>query len=235
MARHVVVRRAADGEKFVTLDGKKHTLTEQMLLIADETKGVALAGVMGGQNSEINPGTTDVLIESACFKPQNIRATSKKLDLRTDSSYRFERGADMGICDWASRRAAQLILQPPAAQCWSRPSTLIPTRSRAGKSPLRYAKIERIARRCNSRRRPDQFSASASGWKSQSRPIPHCRDSHFSRRSQARSGFDRGNWPALRRRQNSRHPAARRHWAPMPSTRCTTKSPKPAASWPAWA
>ena len=70
-----------------------------MLLIADETKAIALAGVMGGQNSEINSNTTDVLIESACFKPQNIRATSKKLELRTDSSYRFERGADVGICD----------------------------------------------------------------------------------------------------------------------------------------
>jgi phenylalanyl-tRNA synthetase beta chain len=107
----VVVRLARAGEKFVTLDGKEQTLTDQMLLIADETKAVALAGVMGGQNSEINSNTTDVLIESACFKPQNIRATSKKLDLRTDSSYRFERGADAGICDWASRRAAQLILQ----------------------------------------------------------------------------------------------------------------------------
>ena len=81
-----------------------------MLLIADETKAVALAGVMGGQNSEINPATADVLIESACFKPQNIRATSKKLELRTESSYRYERGADIGICDWASQRAAQLIL-----------------------------------------------------------------------------------------------------------------------------
>ena len=66
---------------------------------------------MGGQNSEINLNTEDVLIESACFKPQNIRATSKKLDLRTESSYRFERGADIGICDWARQRAAQLILE----------------------------------------------------------------------------------------------------------------------------
>lgn len=106
----VVVRRAQAGEKFVTLDGKERSLTGQMLLIADETRGIALAGVMGGQNSEINSDTADVLLESACFKPQNIRATSKKLELRTDSSYRFERGADVGNCDWASRRAAQLIL-----------------------------------------------------------------------------------------------------------------------------
>ncbi|MDD5140892.1 MAG: phenylalanine--tRNA ligase subunit beta [Verrucomicrobiales bacterium] len=105
----IVVRRANDGEKFTTLDGKERTLTNQMLLIADETKAVALAGVMGGLNSEISANTVDVLIESAYFKPQNIRATSKKLELRTDSSYRFERGGDVGICDWASRRAAQLI------------------------------------------------------------------------------------------------------------------------------
>src|ERR1017187_1272464 len=107
----IVIRRAAEGEKFKTLDGQERTLNSQMLLIADETKAVALAGVMGGQNSEINPSTADVLIESACFKPQNIRATSKKLELRTESSYRYERGADVGICDWASQRAAQLILE----------------------------------------------------------------------------------------------------------------------------
>jgi phenylalanyl-tRNA synthetase beta chain len=107
----IVVRRAAEGEKFMTLDGQERALTSQMLLIADETKAVALAGVMGGQNSEISLNTVDVLVESACFKPQNIRATSKKLDLRTESSYRFERGADIGICDWASQRAVQLILE----------------------------------------------------------------------------------------------------------------------------
>ena len=105
----IVIRRASEGEKFTTLDGKERTLTNEMLLIADETQAVALAGVMGGKNSEINDQTVDVLIESAYFKPQNIRATSKKLELRTDSSYRFERGGDVGICDWASRRAAQLI------------------------------------------------------------------------------------------------------------------------------
>jgi phenylalanyl-tRNA synthetase beta chain len=107
----IVVRRAGEGEKFTTLDGQQRTLTQENLLIADETKPIALAGVMGGQNTEINDKTVDVLIESAWFKPQNIRATSKRLELRTESSYRFERGADIGICDWASRRAAQLILE----------------------------------------------------------------------------------------------------------------------------
>jgi phenylalanyl-tRNA synthetase beta chain len=107
----IVVRRAQPDETFVTLDGQTHRLTGDMLLIADEQKGIALAGVMGGQNSEINERTVDVLLESACFQPASIRRTAKSLGLRTDASYRFERGADIGITEWASRRCAQLILQ----------------------------------------------------------------------------------------------------------------------------
>jgi phenylalanyl-tRNA synthetase beta chain len=107
----IVVRRAAAGEKFKTLDNQERTLTGEMLLIADEQKGIALAGVMGGANTEINDRTVDVLIESAYFSPTNIRRTSKALGLRSESSYRFERGADVGMCDWGGRRAAQLILE----------------------------------------------------------------------------------------------------------------------------
>ncbi len=107
----VVVRRAVAGEAFVTLDGREHVLTTDHLLIADPAKGIALAGVMGGRNTEIQDSTVDVLLESAWFSPTNIRRTSKTLGLRTDSSYRFERGADIGATEWASRRAAQLILQ----------------------------------------------------------------------------------------------------------------------------
>jgi phenylalanyl-tRNA synthetase beta chain len=112
----VVIRRAKAGEKFKTLDNVERTLTSEMLLIADEQKGIALAGVMGGQNTEINGKTVDVLIESAYFSPTNIRRTSKTLGLRSESSYRFERGADVGICDWASQRAAQLILETAGGQ-----------------------------------------------------------------------------------------------------------------------
>ena len=107
----IVVRRAAEGEKFTTLDGQARTLANDMLLIADEQKGIALAGIMGGQNTEINDSTTDVLIETAYFKPSNIRRTSKALSLRSESSYRFERGADPGICAWAGLRCAQLIAE----------------------------------------------------------------------------------------------------------------------------
>jgi phenylalanyl-tRNA synthetase beta chain len=87
-----------------------------MLLIADEQKGIALAGVMGGANTEIRDDTKDVLIESASFTPTNIRRTSKQLGLRSESSYRFERGCDVGIADWASRRCAQLILETAGGQ-----------------------------------------------------------------------------------------------------------------------
>jgi phenylalanyl-tRNA synthetase beta chain len=112
----IVVRRAKAGEEFITLDGQKHKLTTENLLIADEQKGIALAGVMGGQNSEIKDNTADVLIESAYFSPTNIRRTSKTLGLRTDASYRFERGADIDINDWASARCAQLILETAGGQ-----------------------------------------------------------------------------------------------------------------------
>jgi phenylalanyl-tRNA synthetase beta chain len=112
----IVVRRAKAGEEFITLDGQKHKLSTENLLIANEEKGIALAGVMGGQNSEIKDNTVDVLIESAYFSPTNIRRTSKTLGLRTDASYRFERGADIDINGWAGARCAQLILETAGGQ-----------------------------------------------------------------------------------------------------------------------
>ena len=140
----IVIRRANEGEKFTTLDGKDRTLTNQMLLIADETKALALAGVMGGKNSEINANTVDVLIESAYFKPQNIRATSKKLELRTDSSYRFERGGDVGICDWASRRAAQLICDLAEGQVLGHAIDHFPSHPAPKQITLHFAKTQAL-------------------------------------------------------------------------------------------
>ena len=106
----IVIRSAAEEEKFTTLDEKEHNLASSDLLIADQTRGVALAGIMGGLNSEIGVETEDVLIECAYFNPKNIRATSKKLAISTDASYRFERGCDPNCCDLVSLRAAQLII-----------------------------------------------------------------------------------------------------------------------------
>jgi phenylalanyl-tRNA synthetase beta chain len=106
----LVIRRAAAGEAFTTLDNKAHVLSAETLLIADTEKGIALAGVMGGLNTEIRDTTTDVLIESAYFTPTHVRRTSKSLGLRTDASYRYERGADPEAALTAGRRCAQLIL-----------------------------------------------------------------------------------------------------------------------------
>ena len=90
----IVVRTAAEGEKFVTLDEKERTLGAEMLMICDGAKAVGVGGVMGGLNSEIEETTTRVLIEGAYFNPVSIRRTSKKLGLGTDASHRFERGVD---------------------------------------------------------------------------------------------------------------------------------------------
>ncbi len=139
-----MVRRAKEGEKFTTLDSKERTLTAEMLVIADETKPVALAGVMGGLNSEIKDTTQDVLIESACFKPQVIRLASKKLELRSDASYRFERGSDVEICEWASRRAAQLILETAGGQASTGIVDAYPKRYEAKEITLRYARTDRL-------------------------------------------------------------------------------------------
>ncbi|HUJ09971.1 MAG TPA: phenylalanine--tRNA ligase subunit beta [Verrucomicrobiae bacterium] len=112
----IVVRRATSGERFVAIDDSQHELSSEMLVIADAKKAVALAGVMGGKESEINAGTTDVLLESAYFTPPNVRKTSKKLGLSSESSYRFERGADIDGVIWASNRATQLIQETAGGQ-----------------------------------------------------------------------------------------------------------------------
>ena len=105
----IVVRRAEADERFTTLDGVERTLFDDTLLICDGRGPVAIAGIMGGLDSEITPETTQVLIESAYFEPRGIRRSSKKLALRTESSFRFERGIDPEGVIRALDRAAQLM------------------------------------------------------------------------------------------------------------------------------
>ena len=107
----IVVRKAKRGETLVDLDGRTLELTTDMLVIADESRPVALAGVIGGQASGITASTRDVFIESAHFDPVSIRKTAKKLGLSTDASYRFERGSDIGFAPQAARMAASLLTQ----------------------------------------------------------------------------------------------------------------------------
>lgn len=105
----IIVRRAEDGEKIITLDEKEFTLSKDNLVICDGKKPVALAGVMGGLNSEIKPTTKDVLFESASFKRDNVRKTSKQLGQRSDSSARFEKGVDFFSVETGMKRALNLI------------------------------------------------------------------------------------------------------------------------------
>ncbi len=107
----IIVRRAAEGESIVALDGKKYDLTPENLCICDAEKPVAIAGVMGGEYSGIQPDTTTVVLESAFFDPDSIRMTSRKLGLSSDASYRYERGVDRNAVLAAGRRALQLILE----------------------------------------------------------------------------------------------------------------------------
>lgn len=108
--RRIVVRRAADGEKIVTLDEKERRLNHRMLVIADAVKPVVVAGVMGGRNSGVEPDTTDLVLESAIFRRQSVRWTSRQLGLSTDSSYRYERGVDPHAALEAAHRAIDLIV-----------------------------------------------------------------------------------------------------------------------------
>jgi phenylalanyl-tRNA synthetase beta chain len=107
----IIVRRAGDNELFHTLDGQERILSSNDLTIRDRTKAIALAGIMGGENSEIKESTTDILIESASFDPTAIRRTSKRLGMHTESSHRFERGADIHMLTRALDRAASLVAE----------------------------------------------------------------------------------------------------------------------------
>lgn len=111
VGREIIVRRAKAGEAIAAIDHKTYVLDDSMCVIADAQRAVALGGVMGGADTEVSPGTTELLIESAVFAPLSIRTTSRKLKLKSDSSYRFERGVDPEGIDWASRRCCELILE----------------------------------------------------------------------------------------------------------------------------
>lgn len=126
----IIVRRAADGETLVAIDQTRCKLDSGMLVIADAEKPVAIAGVMGGLDTEVTAGTVNVLLESAVFDPLTIRRASRKLQLMSDSNYRFERGVDPVGVEIASRRACQLILDlaggelaPGVLDVWATPHT----------------------------------------------------------------------------------------------------------------
>ena len=140
----VVVRPATDGERFTTLDGAEHELRPPMLLIADPERAVGLAGVMGGRNSEMHEGTTDVLLESATFNAINTRRTANALHLRTEASLRFEKGLNPELAMRAVRRATQLILETAGGTAAAGVSDTFPERTESNKMLFTNGNMRRV-------------------------------------------------------------------------------------------
>ena len=141
----VVVRRAAEGEKFVTLDGVERTLSASDLMIADTEKPMCLAGVFGGEDSGVTESTADVFLESAYFNPVSIRKSAKRHGLSTDASFRYERGADPLVPEWAARRAALLICEFAGGHVVGKMQEFYPEKIERKVIDLDYDRIEAFA------------------------------------------------------------------------------------------
>ncbi len=142
--RQVVVRRAREGERLVTLDGQSRALDPSMLVIADAARAVAVAGVMGGTDTEVRAATRTVLLESACFQPASIRRTARALGLSTEASYRFERGADIEGLRAALDRAARMIGELASARVAAGVLDAYPAPRRPPTVALRLERVQRV-------------------------------------------------------------------------------------------
>ena len=138
----VVVRRAEEGEKFVTLDGVERTLSAADLMIANTEKPMCLAGVFGGEESGVTESTVDVFLESAYFNPVSIRKSSKRHGLKTDASFRYERGADPLVVEYAAKRAALLIQELAGGKIEGRMQQFYPEAIEKKVVELDYNRIE---------------------------------------------------------------------------------------------
>ncbi len=140
----VVVRRAKAGEAFVTLDGVERKLHEEDLLICDAEKPMCIAGVFGGEHAGVTHATTDVFLESAYFNPVSVRKTSKRHALKTDASFRFERGVDPNITELALKRAALLITEIAGGQIVSPAADFYPSPVPPFVFSVRYQNVQRL-------------------------------------------------------------------------------------------
>ena len=140
----IVVRRARPGERTVTLEEKEIALDPADLVIADAERTVCVAGVMGSANSLVTGDSRELVLESACFHPGLVRGTRKRLDLATDAAYRFERGADPGMADFASRRVCRLLAELAGARVAAAPDDHYPGRTEPRRVTLRVAKVNGI-------------------------------------------------------------------------------------------
>lgn len=140
----IVVRRAKAGEKITTLDGVERTLSPEMLVIADAERAQCVAGVMGGAGSEVDRGTKRIFLESAFFAPASVRKTSRALNLISESSQRFQRGADPEMARYAVDRAAQLMLEVAGAEICAGVLESYPAPFAPREIALRYERVDRM-------------------------------------------------------------------------------------------
>jgi phenylalanyl-tRNA synthetase beta chain len=142
--RRITVRRGRPGEKLRTLDGAERSLTKDMCVIADATRAIGIGGVMGGADTEISFSSRNILLEAAWFDPISVRRSAKALGLRTEASYRFERGVDPEIAELASRRAAELIQQLAGGELLAGIVDVYPSREAEKKIQLARKEILRV-------------------------------------------------------------------------------------------
>lgn len=142
--RQIIVKRAADGEKFTTLDGKEYTLDSSVLTIRDAEKAVGLAGIMGGENSMITDNVQTMLFEAACFDGTNIRLSSKKVGNQTDASRKFDKGLDPNTALKAMNRACQLIEEFGAGEVVGGAIDIYPVKREESRVPFEPEKINAL-------------------------------------------------------------------------------------------
>ena len=142
--RKIIVRKAVAGETLISIDGTKCELDSNMLIIADGRGPVAIAGVMGGLDTEVSEGTKTILLEDAYFDPVSVRTTSRKLTLLSEASFRFERIVDIERVDWASQRTAQLIVQAAGGKAAKGVVDVYPKKPAQKEVTLRLGRMEKL-------------------------------------------------------------------------------------------
>jgi phenylalanyl-tRNA synthetase beta chain len=140
----IIVRKAEAGEQIISIDGSKCELTPDMLVIADSKYPVAVAGVMGGLDTEVSDATTTVLLEDAFFPPLSVRTTSRNLSLPSEAAFRFCRIVDIENIDWASKRTAQLIIQVSGGKAAKGVIDAYPGKPKPKQATLRLARLKKL-------------------------------------------------------------------------------------------
>jgi len=140
----IIVRKAKSGEKIISINGSKCDLTENMLVIADPSGPVAIAGVMGGLETEVSDSTTTILLEEAHFDPVTIRTASRGLSLPSEASFRFERTVDKEMIEWASMRTAQLIVEVAGGKVCNGMVDAYPTKLERKQVDLRISRMNKL-------------------------------------------------------------------------------------------